>query len=172
MKTFSVNKYGEEDAKRLAVEARQAVNDQLEAEWRDNYWNYRPHLINEKGYIEEPFAYEGEKKYVLHLQAERDRSIRGLKLDAFLQEHGKLFCEICSFSFEKAYGEVGKGLIEVHHLVPFSELSTGRNTGISDLMCVCSNCHLALHNGDPSENLRRLKIIFDSVTKKGANKTG
>ena len=165
-RTFSVKKFGEEGAKQKAIEARAAVQKQIEEEWAKSYWNYKPHNINDRGYIDDPFAYEGDQNYQLHLEAERDVEIRKVKIERFLEEHGKLFCEICDFSFEEAYGEVGRGLIEVHHLLSFAELKERRKTRLSDLMCVCSNCHFALHNGDHTENLRRLNIIFHKVTRK------
>ena len=164
VRTFSINKYGEEEAKRRAIEARQAVEQELEKEWQENYWNYRPHTISDKGFVEDPFAYEGQKKFVLHLTAERDRSLRSQKIDQFLADHGRLVCEVCGFSFEEKYGELGRGLIEIHHLIPMADLSEARKTILSELMCICSNCHFTLHNGDPTENLRRLRIIFDKVT--------
>lgn len=165
IRSFSVKKYGEEGAKERAVAARRAIEPKLKEEWERNYWNYRPHNLNERGYVDDPFAYEGQREFVLHQRAERDRNLRRMKLDDFLAKHGRIFCEVCSFSFEDAYGEIGAGLIEIHHLVPMADLTVERKTHISELMCLCSNCHLAIHNGDPSENLRRLRVIFEDVSR-------
>jgi predicted HNH restriction endonuclease len=33
-------------------------------------------------------------------------------------------------------------------------------TTIDELMCICSNCHFAVHTGDPDANLRSLRILF------------
>lgn len=162
----ALRKYGEEEAKRLAIEARQEVEPQLEEEYYERYWNYRTgHRFNKADIVEDPFAFEGAEKFVLHRAAERDPRIRMLKLKAFLKEHGKLFCEVCGFNFEETYGQIGRGLIEVHHLIPISEMEPDHKTTIDELMCICSNCHFAVHNGDADANLRSLRILFDDPTK-------
>lgn len=55
-------------------------------------------------------------------------------------------CYICRFDFLQIYGEVGRGFIEVHHIVPISEIN-GQYTinPIRDLRPVCSNCHSMIH---------------------------
>lgn len=55
-------------------------------------------------------------------------------------------CSICGLDFEKMYGEVGKGFIHVHHIVPISEI--GKEYKLNpktDLIPVCPNCHAMLH---------------------------
>lgn len=53
---------------------------------------------------------------------------------------------ICGFDFEKKYGELGKGYIEVHHIKPLSDLNEEVVVNpVTDLICVCSNCHRMLH---------------------------
>jgi 5-methylcytosine-specific restriction endonuclease McrA len=171
---FSINKYGDEEAKRLAIEARAEAEPVLEKDYYKRYWNYRTgNRFNRADIVEEPFAYEGAEKFVLHKAAERDRSIRTLKLREFLKEHGKLFCEVCSFNFEETYGQIGRGLIEVHHLIPIAEMEPNHRTTIDELMCICSNCHFAIHNGDATANLKSLKIIFGDPQKqkKKSNKS-
>lgn len=164
-RSFSINKYGEDGARDMAIAARKAIEPELRKHWEETYWNYRPRSFSEMGYVEEPFAFEGDRHFVLHHAVERDRSLRQRKVEAFLAEHGTLFCEVCGFSFEKAYGELGRGLIEIHHLIPMAELSAERKTRISELMCICSNCHFTVHNGDPAENLRLMTMIFKDVTR-------
>jgi 5-methylcytosine-specific restriction protein A len=56
-------------------------------------------------------------------------------------------CQACGFSFEDAYGELGTGYIEAHHLVPVAELA-GRPRKVNathDFAVVCANCHRMLH---------------------------
>lgn len=69
-------------------------------------------------------------------------------------------CQICGFSFEEFYGELGKGYIEVHHLTPLSDRQTEASTGIEDVTVVCANCHRILHrngkNPIPLEYLREI----------------
>ncbi|MGZ4660506.1 MAG: HNH endonuclease [Arthrobacter sp.] len=70
-------------------------------------------------------------------------------------------CAACGFSFEMVYGEIGKDFIQVHHVVPVSELGSGYELDpITDLVPLCANCHAMAHRGvttprTPSE-LRRI----------------
>ena len=51
-------------------------------------------------------------------------------------------CSVCGFDFEKEYGEIGRGFIEVHHIVPLSSIRDEYIVDpISDLRPLCSNCH-------------------------------
>lgn len=65
-------------------------------------------------------------------------------------------CSICGFDFEKAYGEIGKGYIQVHHIVPVSQIKGQYNVDyVKDLIPVCPNCHAMLHRkGISVEDLR------------------
>jgi hypothetical protein len=55
-------------------------------------------------------------------------------------------CIICGFNFAKTYGELGEGFIEVHHLIPISEVKeTYKLDPIKDLRSICSNCHSMIH---------------------------
>lgn len=75
-------------------------------------------------------------------------------------------CNICGFDFEKAYGELGKDYIEVHHITPIGELSTAENYDgtdpAKDLVPLCSNCHAMIHRRkvpyQPDEIKATLKI--------------
>ena len=92
-------------------------------------------------YAEESDVPQGKLLFRLHKKYE-DTS-------KFVQKKKKmarsLKCEICSFDFEKTYGPVGKGYIEVHHKVPLSQLRPNRKTRLSDFILVCCNCHRVLH---------------------------
>jgi len=69
-------------------------------------------------------------------------------------------CQICGFSYEEFYGELGKGYIEVHHLTPLSDRENETNTGIEDVAVVCANCHRILHrNGKTPISLESLREI-------------
>lgn len=53
---------------------------------------------------------------------------------------------ICGSDFEKKYGELGKGYIEVHHIKPLSDLDEEVVVNpATDLICACSNRHRMLH---------------------------
>jgi predicted HNH restriction endonuclease len=174
-KSFSVLKFGEDEAKRLAIEARRQAIESLDAEWPEGSWpTSRLEDDQSDGVLKQDvFAYEGDEKFAIHKSKERDRTLRQAKLRAFLAKHGDLFCEICSFSFEEQYGALGRGLIEVHHLLPVAEMTQTHKTTLEELMCVCSNCHFALHNGDPQRNLEALRFIFEARRhKKSKNEPG
>ena len=54
------------------------------------------------------------------------------------------------FNFERTYGEVGKDYIQVHHIIPVSQMEGGYQVNpIIDLIPVCPNCHAMLHRKDP-----------------------
>ena len=80
----------------------------------------------------------------LHKRYERDRKLVREKI-AQAKTLGKLKCEICKFDFEKSYGALGSGYIEVHHLKPVNELGRGGKTKLTDLALLCANCHRMAH---------------------------
>jgi predicted RNA-binding protein with PUA-like domain len=84
---------------------------------------------------------EGACKLVYTTTYERSAKNRAAAIAA----HGTT-CQVCGFDFEKAYGELGKGFIEVHHKKPLSQ--SGGEVKIDpkeDLVCLCSNCHRMIH---------------------------
>ena len=90
-------------------------------------------------------APEGRILSRLHMSRERNRAIvekRKAKAIA-------LICEACGFSFERRYGERGKGFIECHHTKPLHTLTDGSRTRLSDLALVCANCHRMIHARRP-----------------------
>ena len=55
---------------------------------------------------------------------------------------------MCGYSFEIAFGEIGKDFMPVHHLVPVSQLgSTYELDPVTDLVPLCANCHAMAHLG-------------------------
>ena len=49
-------------------------------------------------------------------------------------------------NFEQTYGELGKGFIHVHHVIPVSEIGKEYKVDFKkDLIPVCPNCHAMLH---------------------------
>jgi len=80
-----------------------------------------------------------------------DRDARAIQL---VKKAKGYTCEVCGFNFESRYGELGKDFIEIHHLVPISEL---RGLMVSshpehDYAALCSNCHSMIH---------RMKVVHD-----------
>lgn len=84
---------------------------------------------------------EGALTQVSRTQHERNRTLRQLCL-----RHFGAVCQACGMSFEKVYGEVGRGYIEVHHLSPISETDSEHAVDPkADLVPLCANCHAMIH---------------------------
>jgi predicted HNH restriction endonuclease len=185
-KCFSVKKYGHDEAKALALAAARSNHykkpkitahpDRYQAEkFREILRSDVAVLatINSSSYSKGsggvkvqnaatyPHGFEGEKKYVLHLSIERDRKLRDQKINLFLEKHGKLFCELCNFNFVEAYPFLKDDVIEVHHVVPLSTLNKSSMVTTDDLMLLCANCHLAVHQGDAEVNLLAAMAHFE-----------
>ena len=85
-------------------------------------------------------AKEGAILFKYHKTRERNQKLVRKKKKQALKEFGKLSCEACEFDFSVAYPELGDGFIECHHRTPLSEAVVERETKLSDLALVCSNC--------------------------------
>ncbi|MEZ4801682.1 MAG: HNH endonuclease [Gelidibacter sp.] len=105
---------------------------------------------------------EGKVIYKLHKYYERDTKINRKKKDRYLKTYGKLDCETCTFDFYEAYGDLGKGYIECHHISPLSELGGETTTTLDDLALVCSNCHRMLHRRIDSLSIEGLRRIVEA----------
>lgn len=69
---------------------------------------------NQKGENEFP---EGKIVERAHKRRERASKVTTLVKKEFKEKYGRVFCTICSFDFEKTYGDIGKDFIEGHPLV-------------------------------------------------------
>ena len=54
-------------------------------------------------------------------------------------------CMACKFNFESFYGEIGKHFIEVHHIIPLTEVGERETNPETDLIVLCANCHRMVH---------------------------
>ena len=85
---------------------------------------------------------EGNKETVTGTKYERNPKARA----ACLAYHGTA-CVICGIDFAKAYGKEFAGKIEVHHIVPISQIGVEYVVDpVNDLVPVCPNCHTAIHS--------------------------
>jgi len=99
---------------------------------------------------------EGATKQLVVNAYERDARARERCINHF----GPI-CYVCEFDFEKAYGALGKGFIQVHHLAPFGLREGPRLTDpIIDLRPVCANCHCMLHRRNPPVAIEELRQII------------
>lgn len=186
-KCFSVQKYGNEEAKAMALTAakrnhnkipkvsthpdvyrdekfREILRSDVEVLSTVNSYSHSKNselTTNKTAGDTDPHAFEGEKKYLLHLAAERDKRLRDKKIELFIEKHGRVFCELCSFNFIEAYPFLSRDIIEVHHIVPLATLNESTLVTADDLMLLCANCHLAVHQGDAEENLIAAMVHFD-----------
>lgn len=96
---------------------------------------------------------EGAATQVVVNRYERDRNAR----QKALEYHGYQ-CKVCGLDMSKVYGEIGKGFIHVHHLVPLSAIKEDYHLDpIDDLIPVCPNCHAMLHRHNPPLTPEELK---------------
>lgn len=88
---------------------------------------------------------EGAAVQVIVNRYERDQKARQAALDW----HGYQ-CKVCGLDMTKVYGEIAKGFIHVHHLIPLSEIKENYQVDPkTDLIPVCPNCHAMLHRQYP-----------------------
>lgn len=175
-KSFSVNKHGEEGARKLAIEARNKglaeMNNQTVFNYEEGFvWSFDSEDISSGSNIDDIRANEGTERLAIHRTKERSRTLRTKKLKSFVEKHGRLFCEICDFDFERVYGSLGRDLIEVHHTKAISDYTKEEETKIEDLICLCSNCHYVIHRDSNYEsNHQNLLSVFE--LKKRKDKSG
>lgn len=80
---------------------------------------------------------------------------------ACLKYYGDKCC-ICGFRFADFYGTIGKGVIQVHHLIPFYISKRKRLINpIKDLRPICANCHIIIHKNRPPLGIQELKEIIN-----------
>lgn len=120
-------------------------------------------------------AIEGRLLVRRALVRERDPKLRKLKIQQVRRRGQALRCEVCDFDFAQVYGPLGEDYIEVHHVTPL-HISGPRETELSDLACLCANCHRMCHRSSPGESWRTPQVlralIRRSVTTSAVNSSG
>jgi 5-methylcytosine-specific restriction enzyme A len=102
---------------------------------------------------------EGAVRQILVNAYERNSQAR----QQCIAQHGES-CFVCHFNFGKVFGELGKGFIYVHHLLPLSEIAEEYDVDpVKDLRPICPNCHAMIHrlnshSKDRGVSLRSLVI--------------
>jgi len=116
---------------------------------------------NNIGFTEDDDGFpEGKLILKQHLVRERNSKVIKFAKEQFIQQHGKLFCEICKFDFIACYGDIGEGYIEGHHTKPVSEMTENDETKVEDIALVCANCHRMLHRKRPWLTINELKELL------------
>jgi 5-methylcytosine-specific restriction protein A len=117
----------------------------------------KPELIVYADEVDQSIKYaEGKTKTVLVNSYERNPLARQKCID-----HYGVICQICSFDFEKVFGNIGKDFIHVHHKVDISTIGNEYSVDpINDLIPVCPNCHSMLHKRKPAYLIDELKQMM------------
>ena len=112
--------------------------------------------------IEQPPAGEAEGGEYQALITRYERS--ALNRQACMDFHGRT-CKVCGFDFEKVYGPIGEGYIEVHHIESLARLAPGTILNpVIDLAPLCSNCHSMAHKRRPVPyTVEELKAIISTA---------
>ncbi len=100
---------------------------------------------------------EGRISESIVLRRQRNRKARQQCI-----ENSGCRCYVCGFDFERAYGEIGKGFIEVHHKKPLAEYEEEHEIPQSELCALCSNCHSMVHRTNPPMDVEELKSIVSN----------
>jgi len=98
---------------------------------------------------------EGRAVQTLTTRYERKKVNR----EACIQLKG-LQCAACGFNFEAVYGELGIGYVEIHHIIPVSQLGPDYRIDVmTDLEPLCANCHAMVHRKDPPISIAEMREI-------------
>jgi 5-methylcytosine-specific restriction protein A len=111
-------------------------------------------------------ATEGRVRHRIARFRERDRNLRMSKIRSYRDAHGNIDCEVCGFSFESTYGELGADYVHVHHVVPL-HFSGEVVNGLANLALVCANCHSMIHRHYPWKEPAELRAIVTASKRSG-----
>ncbi|MFW5887112.1 MAG: HNH endonuclease [Bacteroidota bacterium] len=110
---------------------------------------------------DEKYFREGKEYFKPHRKRERNKKLVRIAKEQHLKNDPSLKCQVCGFSFTKFYGQVGKGFIEAHHIIPISKLKIETETKVEDIALVCSNCHRMLHRSKTGKNsIKKLRKLI------------
>jgi len=107
---------------------------------------------------EDTVLYEGAVSKVTVNKYERNPLARRICI-----QHFGAFCNVCDFDFYVTYGDIGKGYIHVHHIIPISDL--GKEYQLvpeTDLIPVCPNCHSVIHKRKPIFSVEEIKQLVEN----------
>jgi 5-methylcytosine-specific restriction enzyme A len=113
---------------------------------------------------------EGRYLWRFHAERERKPGLRRKKIRSVLHRGDPLACEVCGFDFRQIYGDRGEGYIECHHVQPLHETGE-RETRISDLALLCSNCHRMIHRKPPWPTPGQLRDLIEGRSSGGSRST-
>jgi predicted HNH restriction endonuclease len=112
---------------------------------------------------------EGARSQAARSLYQRSRTLRDRAIQV-RQAQGQLRCEACGFDFEEAYGEIGRGFIEIHHKIPIFCLegeSVERTVeeAMENVASLCANCHRMIHRRrEEMMSLDALQLLIMGIT--------
>lgn len=102
---------------------------------------------------------EGSAIHVVFTKYERNHKARKRCV-----EHYGSKCQACGIELAHVYGELARGCIHVHHLVPLSDIGEQyRIDAIQDLRPVCANCHMVIHLRRPPYSIDELRDMIQQT---------
>jgi 5-methylcytosine-specific restriction protein A len=117
------------------------------------------------GWKEAEFDFEGAKSVRAVTVYERSPLNRRLAIEI----HG-LTCAACNFNFSSKYGQIGDGVVEIHHKIPVHLMNRVEVVDPrTDLVPLCSNCHTIVHKTDPPISIEELKRLIEFQTIQNRN---
>ncbi len=143
-------------------------------EWNDTanaLNNLTKNLGNFEEFDEDIVITEGSNKYTVSKRYKRSHKLRNQAIEYYAAENNGLFCDICSFDFEKTYGEPARGYIEMHHLKPVymyegEDEQQTINEAIANLIPVCANCHRVIHRAKPPYKVESVREFYQMQLRK------
>jgi len=103
---------------------------------------------------------EGKIVERTHRARERNSKVVELAKHNFKLKHGRLFCQVCKFDYNKVYGKVGDGFIEGHHTIWVSNMPADYKTKPEEIALLCANCHRMVHRKRPWLNMDQLQDLL------------
>lgn len=100
--------------------------------------------------------FEGAARTITVNAYERNRKARTKCI-----EHHGWNCAVCGYNMAELYGELGEGVVHVHHLRELRSLGEEYEVDpIEDLRPVCPNCHAILHTSSPALSIKKLRKLL------------
>jgi len=100
---------------------------------------------------------EGALERVTVNRYERDPQARA----ACIRHYGAK-CVVCDADFTVIYGDIGRGFIEVHHLIAIASRKRRYVVDpVKDLRPVCPNCHRMLHAGKEPPSIDEMRRVVE-----------
>ncbi|ARS36057.1 hypothetical protein [Pontibacter actiniarum] len=143
--------------------------------WQE-FQGYRDGLKSEAERIRRIFLHNKEKQmhsrilsannadfaFQIHKHRETDPLAIQLKMEMVLADKERLKCEVCTFDPTDCYGELGRGMLEIHYTQDPTLLHGLEASDMEDFCVVCSNCHQILNKHFNLIDVEDLRHILES----------